>query len=202
MESYEDMATFVEPIAATGCTTFIVHARNAWLQGLSPKENREIPPLKYDYVYQLKKDFPALDIILNGGLTDLASCDTPLQHVDGVMLGRAAYQNPYILAEVDQRFYGDNSPVKSREQVLLDFIPYVEQQLTQGVHLNHITRHILGLFQGIPGAKLFRRHISQNAHLKGAGIEVLQQAYQWVVDETEKAEHYRQERTQQAINNN
>ena len=201
MDNYEDMLAFVEPIAATGCNTFIVHARNAWLQGLSPKENREIPPLKYEFVYQLKKDFPELEIIINGGLTDLESCTTPLQHVDGVMLGRAAYQNPYILAEVDQLFYGDSSPVKSREQVLLDFMPYVEEQLTQGAHLNHITRHILGLFQGMPGAKLFRRHLSQNAHKKGAGIEVLQQAFQLIVDEKEKAARYQQEQALRASNN-
>ena len=201
MEDYKDMVAFVEPIAATGCKTFIVHARKAWLQGLSPKENREIPPLKYELVYQLKRDFPELEIILNGGLTDLASCDTPLQHVDGVMLGRAAYQNPYILAEVDQHFYNSDAPVKSREQVLLDFMPYVEKQLTKGVHLNHITRHILGLFQGMPGAKLFRRHLSQNAHLKGAGIEVLQQALNIIVHEREKAEQYQLEREQAANNN-
>ncbi|WP_339672862.1 tRNA dihydrouridine(20/20a) synthase DusA [Dasania marina] len=197
MEDYRDMVAFVEPIAATGCKTFIVHARKAWLQGLSPKENREIPPLQYDMVYRLKKDFPDLEIILNGGLVDLASCDAPLQQVDGVMLGRAAYQNPYVLAEVDQRFYNSDAPVKSREQVLLDFFPYIEQQLSAGAHLNYITRHILGLFQGQPGAKLFRRYISQNAHLKGAGIEVLQQALQLIVDERERAEQYHNDRLQE-----
>jgi tRNA-dihydrouridine synthase A len=191
MESYEELLAFVEPIAATGCSTFIVHARKAWLQGLSPKQNREIPPLEYPMVYRLKKDFPALEIIVNGGITELSECETHLQQVDGVMLGRAAYHNPYLLAEVDQRFYQQDKSIKTRQQVLLDFLPYVEEQLNLSVPLNHISRHILGLFQQVPGAKQFRRHISENAHLKGAGIEVLEQAMQKLTHAHEQAQSYR-----------
>ena len=191
MESYDDLVAFVEPIAATGCRTFIVHARKAWLQGLSPKQNREIPPLDYPMVYRLKKDFPALEIIVNGGITELSDCETHLQQADGVMLGRAAYHNPYLLAEVDQCFYQQDKPIKTRQQVLLDFLPYVEEQLNLGVPLNHISRHILGLFQQVPGAKQFRRYISENAHLKGAGIEVLEQAMQKLTLAQEQAQSYR-----------
>lgn len=191
MQSYEELLGFVEPIAATGCHTFIVHARKAWLQGLSPKQNREIPPLEYPMVYQLKKDFPELELIVNGGITELNECEDHLQHVDGVMLGRAAYNNPYLLAEVDQRFYEQDRPIKSRQQVLQDFLPYVEEQLNLGVPLNHISRHILGLFQQVPGAKQFRRHISENAHIKGAGIEVLEGAMQKLTLAQEKAQSYR-----------
>lgn len=178
MESYQQLLDFIEPIARSGCKTFIIHARKAWLQGLSPKQNREIPPLDYPMVYRVKQDFPELEIIVNGGIDNLDQCNQHLQSVDGVMLGRAAYQNPYVLAQVDQRFYGADKNTKSREQVLLDFMPYVEEQLNLDVPLNHISRHILGLFQKVPGAKLFRRHISENAHKKAAGIEVLQQALQ------------------------
>jgi tRNA-dihydrouridine synthase A len=191
MESYQELLNFVEPIAASGCKTFIVHARKAWLQGLSPKENREIPPLDYPMVYRLKQDFPQLTIVINGGINSLTECEQHLQQVDGVMLGRAAYHNPYLLAEVDQRFYGDYKILPSRDQVLLDFIPYIEEQLAAGVALNHMTRHILGLFQGVPGAKLFRRHISQQAHKKGAGIEVIQQALALMLEARRDAEAFR-----------
>ena len=176
MESYQALLDFIAPIAEAGCQTFIVHARKAWLQGLSPKQNREIPPLDYPMVYRLKQDLPALEIILNGGIHTLAECESHLAHVDGVMLGRAAYQNPFLLAEVDQRLFGSKQPIKSREQILCDYLPYIEQQLRQGVALNHITRHLLGLFQSVPGAKQFRRYISQHAHLPGAGIDVVTDA--------------------------
>ncbi len=191
MESYGELLAFVEPIAATGCSTFIVHARKAWLQGLSPKQNREIPPLDYPMVYQLKKDMPALEVILNGGITALDQCEKHLQHLDGVMLGRAAYHNPYLLNEVDQRFYAAEKIPKSRQQVLLDYMPYVEEQLSQGIALNHISRHLLGLFQNVPGAKLFRRYISEHAHVKGAGIDVLEQALHCLTTASEQAEAYR-----------
>ena len=191
MESYEEMVGFIEPIMATGCSTFIVHARKAWLQGLSPKQNREIPPLDYEMVYRLKKDFPELEVIINGGITDLEQSLEHLKHVDGVMLGRAAYHDPHILAEVDQRVYGQQTITKSRDQVLLDFLPYVEEQLGDGVPLNHISRHLLGLFQGVAGAKLFRRHISQQAHIKGAGIEVIHQARELMLDAQQRNEDYR-----------
>lgn len=189
MQHYEQMVEFVEPIAATGCNTFIVHARKAWLQGLSPKENREIPPLEYPWVYRLKEDFPQLTIIINGGIENLESGATHLQYVDGIMMGRAAYHQPSLLAEVDQTFFGRTEPIKSAEQAVIDFLPYIESQLSQGVALNHISRHLLGIFQGVPGAKKFRRHISENAHRKGAGIEVIEQALNKVQQGRREAEH-------------
>ncbi|MEH6556383.1 MAG: tRNA dihydrouridine(20/20a) synthase DusA [Oceanicoccus sp.] len=191
MESYEEMFQFVKPIADTGCSTFIVHARKAWLQGLSPKQNREIPPLQYEMVHQLKQDFPHLNIIINGGITNLEQCLPHLQSLDGVMLGRAAYHNPYLLAEVDSVIYNKPTATKTRDQVLLDYIPYIEGQLSENVALNRITRHILGLFQGIPGAKLFRRHISEQAHRQGAGIEVVHQARELMLQAQQRAEEYR-----------
>lgn len=176
MEDYAGMLDFVGTVSESGCKTFIVHARKAWLQGLSPKENREKPPLKYEMVYRLKQEMPELEIIINGGITDLEQCEQHLQHVDGVMLGREAYQNPYLLAEVDRTLYQDDHPIPGREQILKDFFGYVQEQLDEGVYLSHMSRHILGLFQGVPGARQFRRHISENAHKKGAGIEVLEDA--------------------------
>jgi len=173
MESYDELVDFMSPIIDTGCKTFIIHARKAWLEGLSPKENREIPPLNYPMVYQLKTDFPDLEIIINGGITSIDETITHLQHIDGVMMGRSAYQNPYLLAEIDQKVFGMSKNTKPREQVLLDFIPYVEEQLASGTALNHMSRHLLGLYQGVPGAKQFRRHLSQHAHKAGAGTEVL-----------------------------
>ncbi len=176
MEDYEGMLDFVRTVADTGCNTFIVHARKAWLKGLSPKENREIPPLQYDKVAQLKKDHPELEIIINGGITTLEQSLHLLNDVDGVMLGREIYHNPYLLAEVDQRIYGIDRPVMTREQVIEGFIAYAEEQLAKGVRLNYITRHILGLYQGLPGARKFRRVISEQAHKPNAGIEVIKAA--------------------------
>lgn len=175
-DSYEEMANFVQTVADTGCRTFIVHARKAILQGLSPKENREIPPLRYDAVYQLKKDFPALEIIINGGIQTHEQCADHLRHVDGVMLGREAYHNPWILAEVDARYFDKENPATTRVQALENFLPYIEQQLNKGIRLQHITRHILGLFHATPGGRLFRRFISEQAHQKGAGMAVLHEA--------------------------
>jgi tRNA-dihydrouridine synthase A len=180
MESYEQLTAFIEPIAAAGCATFIVHARKAWLQGLSPRENREIPPLNYAWVYRLKQDFPRLDIVINGGIQTIAESRRHLEQVDGVMIGREAYQNPWRLAEVDPLIFGIDKPASSRDDVMAELFPYVEQQLTRGARLNHITRHILGLYQGVPGAKAFRRHLSENAYRKGAGLEVLVEAYKRV----------------------
>ncbi len=176
MEDYAGLVNFVSTIAATGCDTFIVHARKAWLKGLSPKENREIPPLQYDKVVQLKRDFPRLNIIINGGITTLDQTQALLEELDGVMIGREAYSNPYLLAEVDQRIYGDKRPVISRAEVMEQVFAYCEEQLARGARLNHITRHILGLYQGQPGARSFRRVISEQAHKPGAGIEVLKRA--------------------------
>jgi tRNA-dihydrouridine synthase A len=182
MESYEQLLAFIEPVAAAGCSVFIVHARKAWLQGLSPKENREIPPLNYPWVYQLKKDFPHLTIVVNGGIQSIKDCQDHLEHVDGVMLGREAYQNPWMLAQVDGKLFGIDSPLKSRDDVIAELLPFAEQHLAQGGQLNHITRHILGLYQGIPGARKFRRHLSENAYKKEAGISILAEAYALVSD--------------------
>lgn len=182
MESYEELLTFVEPVAAAGCSVFIVHARKAWLQGLSPKENREIPPLNYDWVYRLKSDFPQLTVVINGGIQTLDDCQHHLQKVDGVMLGREAYQNPWLLAQVDETLFGMDNPAKSRDDVIAALLPYARQQLSLGASLNHITRHILGLYQGVPGARKFRRHLSENAYKKAAGVEVLAQACALVAD--------------------
>ncbi len=175
-DSYEDLTAFVEKVAATGCTSFTIHARKAWLSGLSPKENREVPPLRYDLVYDLKRDFPALEIVLNGGVQSLDEAEAHLEKVDGVMIGRAAYQSPYILAEADSRFFGEAAPPRSREEIVTDFLPYVERQLTRGVPLKSIPRHMLGLFNGLPGARAWRRCLAEEAHKPGAGPEVIEAA--------------------------
>ena len=172
-DSYEGLAGFVEQLAAAGCRTFIVHARKAILKGLSPKENRSIPPLRYDLVYRLKNEFPWLTIVLNGGILQLEQAAAQLEHVDGVMLGRAAYHNPYVLAGVDARFYADPHLVPDRILVVERMLPYVEQELAVGSPLNAMTRHMLGLFQGVPGARAWRRRLSEYAHQAGAGPEVI-----------------------------
>ncbi|MGB2002877.1 MAG: tRNA dihydrouridine(20/20a) synthase DusA [Porticoccaceae bacterium] len=172
-DSYEFLCDFVETVAATGCNTFLVHARKAWLKGLSPKQNREIPELNYDRVYQLKKDYPQLEIIINGGVTDLTQSQQHLQQLDGVMVGREAYTNPYLLATVDQAIYGSEAPVKSRQKIAEEFLQYVDNELSKGTKLQAMTRHILGLFHGMPGARQYRRHISENAYKSDAGIDVL-----------------------------
>ena len=186
MESYDEMRAFVEVVADAGCQTFIVHARKAWLHGLSPKQNREIPPLHYDWVYRLKADLPELEIVINGGIDSIAACIGHLQHVDGVMLGREAYQNPYMLAAVDTTLFNRQTLVTSREAVVEALLPYIEEQLARGAQLNHITRHILGLFQGVPGARKFRRHLSENAYKSGAGLTVLEDALELVRTTREK----------------
>lgn len=175
-DSYAEMANFVETIAATGCNTFIVHARKAWLKGLSPKQNREIPPLRYDDVYKLKQEFPHLTIVINGGIDVLDDCHTHLENVDGVMLGRSAYHSPYLLSSVDREFFADTSPIKTRAQIIEELVPYIEQQLQQGNSLHSITRHILGLYLGLPGARQFRRILSEKAPRPGADIGALKEA--------------------------
>ncbi|MEI6858411.1 MAG: tRNA dihydrouridine(20/20a) synthase DusA [Shewanella sp.] len=175
-DSYEFLTEFVDIVSDVGCESFIVHARKAWLQGLSPKQNREIPPLDYLRVYQLKKDYPYLNISINGGVKTLDECRDHLIHLDGVMVGREAYHNPYMLAEVDQRLYGINAPILSRDDVLEKFIPYIEKHLQAGGRLNHISRHMTGMFQGEPGSRSWRRYLSENAHKSGAGIEVIEKA--------------------------
>lgn len=176
MENYDEMLEFVSVIAARGCTTFIVHARKAWLSGLSPKENREIPPLHYDWVYRLKKQRPDLTVVINGGITSIEECREHLAAVDGVMIGREAYHNPYMLAQVDSALFGAASAPPSRGDVAAALLPYVGRELEAGTQLHHITRHVLGLFQGIPGARRFRRHLSENAYKQGAGLSVLEDA--------------------------
>jgi tRNA-dihydrouridine synthase A len=168
-----DFQKFIDTVAQTGCTTFIVHARKAWLKGLSPKENREIPPLDYGRVYRLKAARPDLTIVINGGINTLAECDAHLQHIDGVMLGRAAYQEPYLLAEVDQRYFGSNDPAISRPDAIRRLIPYAEAHIARGGTLHHISKHILGLYHNQPRGHLFRRHLSESVTKPGAGADVL-----------------------------
>jgi tRNA-dihydrouridine synthase A len=181
-DSYAELQNFVAMIADTGCQTLIVHARKAFLSGLSPKENREIPPLKYEYVHRLKQDFPFLEIIINGGIRSLDQAAEQLAHVDGVMFGREAYQNPYMLADVDRRFFGDQLAKPTRQEIIDRFLPYVRSQLTNGVPLAHITRHILGLFNGCPGARAWRRFLSNYARKPGAGTRVIEQAVACIHD--------------------
>jgi tRNA-dihydrouridine synthase A len=175
-DSYAELVEFVGTVAAAGCHVFIVHARKAWLQGLSPKQNREVPPLDYAVVHRLKVDFPQRMFVINGGIQDLGAARDQLRRVDGVMLGRAAYQNPYVLAQVDRRFFGDSHPVPSRHQVVAALLPYIERHLQSGGELKHVTRHILGLFQGCPGARAWRRYLSEQAYRDGAGPEVVRDA--------------------------
>ncbi|WP_111643255.1 tRNA dihydrouridine(20/20a) synthase DusA [Marinimicrobium alkaliphilum] len=176
MDDYAGLYEFVKTVAESGCESFIVHARKAWLKGLSPKENRTVPPLQYDAVARLKQDFPSLEIIINGGITTLAQCQSLLDDVDGVMLGREIYSNPYLLADVDQTLFGRTEAAPSRAQVMQAMIGYAEEQLAHGVRLSHITRHILGLYQGQPHGRSFRRVLSEKAPRAGAGTEVMEEA--------------------------
>ncbi|NVK55042.1 MAG: tRNA dihydrouridine(20/20a) synthase DusA [Alteromonadaceae bacterium] len=162
MDEYEDFARFIDVVAGAGCDTFIVHARKAWLQGLSPKENRDIPPLNYDRVYALKAERPELNISINGGVTSLDQARDHLQLVDGVMMGREVYSNPYILADVDKRFYGDATVVPSRADIVYAMQAYIERQDAPYFKPWHVARHMLGLFQGQPGGRVWRRYLSQH----------------------------------------
>ncbi len=176
-DSYDELKAFVAAVAEAGCRSFTIHARKAWLSGLSPKQNREIPPLDYERVYRLKADFPELEIVINGGILDLEAAEAHLARgVDGVMIGRAAYQNPYVLAEVDRRFFGAAEGPPSRAAVVRALVPYAEAAAQRGVPVKSITRHILGLFNGLPGARQWRRHLSEAAHQPGAGPEVMLEA--------------------------
>ncbi len=180
-DSYQELTQFIRTVAAAGCETFIVHARKAWLSGLSPKQNRDIPPLRYDMVFQLKQDFPNLEIVINGGIITLESSLELLNQVDGVMLGREIYHNPYLLAEVDRTIFSADHPIQSRQEVVLAMLPYIEQQLQQGERLHSITRHLLGLFHGVDGARAWRRHLSENASKRGADQQVLLDALEFTV---------------------
>ena len=179
-DSYQHLVDFVGTVAATGCSTFIIHARKAWLQGLSPKENREKPPLEYDKVYRLKQAFPQLTIIINGGITTIEGCQSHLQHVDGVMMGREAYYNPFSLAEVDAGLFNDSALPPSRREIAFNYLKYCEGELNKGTRLHHLSRHLLGLYQGIKGAKQFRRSISENVHQPDADIGILYKALDYV----------------------
>ena len=181
-DSFEELAGFVRVVSGAGCYTFIIHARKAFLQGLSPKENRTVPPLNYDYVYRIKQQFPDVEIIINGGISDLDSAEAHLGRVDGVMLGRVAYHEPYMLAGVDSRFYGSTQQAPRREDIVHMMLTYIEKELAQGTLLKHITRHMLGLFAGEPGARHWRRHLSDNAHKPGAGTEVVEEALERVTE--------------------
>ncbi|NCT69185.1 MAG: tRNA dihydrouridine(20/20a) synthase DusA [Rhodanobacteraceae bacterium] len=173
-DEYTALAAFVDAVHAAGCDTFIVHARKAWLQGLSPKENREVPPLNYERVYRLKREHPQLNVVINGGISSVAEVQEHLRHVDGVMLGRTAYHEPYRLAELEHALHG--TPLPDRDDVLQRLRPYVEAHLARGDRLQHITRHILGLYQGLPGARAFRRVLSEQAHRADAGWDVVERA--------------------------
>jgi tRNA-dihydrouridine synthase A len=167
---------FVEIVRKSGCTTFIVHARKAWLKGLSPKENREIPPLRYELVNELKQSFPDLTIVINGGLNHMRQCQTLLDTLDGVMIGREAYSNPYMLSEVDKLLFDSSTTSATRAEVLEEYAQYCESQLSKGLRLHHMSRHILGLYAAQTGAKRFRRYISEYAPKHDAGVEVLHNA--------------------------
>lgn len=175
LDSYEFLCDFIEKIQPH-CDDFIVHARKAWLSGLSPKENREIPPLDYERVYQLKRDFSHLKISINGGIKTIDEIKQHLQFVDGVMVGREAYQNPSLLGQIDRELFDPNAEIITARQAVEKMLPYIEQQLSEGVYLNHIVRHMLGSFQQCKGARQWRRHLSENATKQGAGVEVVEQA--------------------------
>lgn len=177
MEGYQPLAHFVTVVAQSGCDTFIVHARKAWLQGLSPKQNREIPPLKYEYVHRLKREKPELKVVINGGIKTIDTVYQELEYVDGVMIGREAYHNPYMLARVDQEIYQDTDiGIKSREQIVYELCDYIDGETAKGVPLHSITRHILGLYQGCRGARAWRRYLSENSHHPDADSSVVMAA--------------------------
>ena len=175
-DSYAELCDFVGQVSEAGCRSFTVHARIAILEGLSPKENREVPPLRYDVAAQLKRDFPDLELVLNGGIKTLEACEEHLQVFDGVMLGREAYHNAYLLAEVDQRLFGSTAPVISRSEALARLRPYIERHLAEGGVMHHVTRHTLGLAQGFPGARRFRQLLSVDVHKAADPLALLDQA--------------------------
>ncbi|MCX8583517.1 MULTISPECIES: tRNA dihydrouridine(20/20a) synthase DusA [unclassified Gilliamella] len=178
-DSYSFLCEFIEKVMPY-TDTFIVHARKAWLSGLSPKENREVPPLDYERVYQLKRDYPQLTIAINGGIKTIEEIKHHLNYVDGVMVGREAYQNPILLTQIDQQIFGDDKPIIDPIVAIQTLYPYIETQLSQGGQLNHIMRHTLGIFNGRKGAKQWRRYLSENAHKPGAGIGVVEHALTFI----------------------
>ena len=179
-DSEAELINFIDTVAQAGCELFIIHARKAILSGLSPKENREIPPLNYDRVFTVKDSFPELTIIINGGITSMEAISQLLSKVDGVMLGREAYQNPYLLHQVDSAIFHEERNSKSRIDYLTEYFPYMESELQKGTPLKHMTRHLLGFFKGEKGGKSYRRHLSENSHKKEAGLEVVKDAIAFV----------------------
>ncbi len=179
-DSWDELIRFMQVQIDAGSDAMIVHARKAWLQGLSPRQNRDIPPLQYDWVYQLKQEFPATEIIINGGINTLDECEQHLRHVDGVMLGREPYANPYMLADLDARLFNDHHPVPDRFEILQKFYPYLETKMSQGMPISKVVRHIIGLFHAQPNGKQWRRYLSDHAFKRDAGIEVIQQAAELV----------------------
>ena len=175
-DDYEHLQRFVSTVSQSGCRTFIIHARKAWLHGLSPRQNRSVPPLQYDMVYRLKQDFPGLEIIINGGITSLAETHGHLDRVDGVMLGRAVCNNPWLLAGVDKYLFGVNNIASSRTETLKNYIRYMEQELDGGENLYAMARHILGLFHGQRGARAYRRHLTTQGVQMNAGVEIVREA--------------------------
>ena len=175
-EDYVSLLDFIDTVAATGCDTFVVHARKAWLQGLSPKENREVPPLRYEQVYRLKRERPHLTILINGGIIDRAAAHEHLRHTDGVMLGRAAYHDPYFLHVLHGEIYAPATTSRPRADLLRELEPYVRTELAHGTALKHITRHVLGLFHAQPGGRAFRQILSEGAHRVGADWSLVERA--------------------------
>jgi tRNA-dihydrouridine synthase A len=176
LDRYEDMLRFVDVVASAGCRRFTVHARKAWLSGLSPRENRTVPPLRYPEVHRLKRERPHLGIELNGGILTLDEAEAQRAHVDAVMIGRAAYDTPMIFAEADRRFFGEAGPEATPEAVVEGLLGYTAAQLAAGRRLHHVSRHLVGLFAGRPGTKAFKRHLATHGHAPGAGVEVLREA--------------------------
>ena len=181
-DAYEDMVRFVTVVAEAGCDRFSVHARKAWLQGLSPKENRDVPPLRYADVYRLKQDFPHLAIEINGGIQTLAQAEDHLSFVDAVMIGRAAYDNPFLFATADQMLYGEESEALTSEAIVDAMLPYITLWTEQGLKLHKITRHMLQLFAGQPGSRQWKRYLTERSSEVGAGIEVVQVALAQVLE--------------------
>lgn len=182
-DSEAGLSRFVETVSGAGCSTFIVHARKAWLHGLSPKENRDIPPLEYDRVLRLKQSHPDLTVILNGGIKTIAEAKSHLEHLNGVMLGRAAYQNPSMLLSVDEELFGAPPRGTHPAAIVMRMAPYIERELERGEKLSSITRHMLGLVQGVPGARGFRRHLTEGAIRRGAGLDVVFEALRFLQSE-------------------
>ena len=190
MDDYEGLSRFVSLVAAAGCNDFTVHARKAWLKGLSPKENRDIPPLNYQRVYDLKNEFTDLNIAINGGITTIEEAKAHLEYVDGVMMGREVYSNPFILSSIDNEIYGDTTNPITREQVVVAMNDYIQQKLENGSRVWHIARHVLGLFQSQTGGRIWRRYLSQNGTKRDVSKTLLLDAYEQVLDAQEKAKSF------------